>query len=462
MGSKIEEFQLSDRCTIKSSKRIFAHEYVHSGIPFWRSKDVIDKSLGCFNSHELFISKERFIEISKIYGHPQKGDLLISSVGNRSGQPYIVQDEGDFYFKDGNILWISDFRDLDPDFLSYWLKSEKGQSALSQVMIGSAQKALTIDALRTLKVSFPKHKQQINIAKIFKTLDNKILLARTINQTLEQMSQTLFKSWFVDFDPVIDNALDAGTTIPDMLQSRAELRQKVRNSADFKPLRADIRALFPAEFEETELGWVPKGWTLESVAKAININPSVKLPQNTIAKYVDMKSLPTQGYSISEVIEKPYAGGAKFQKNDTLFARITPCLENGKTGFVDFLDEKEIAFGSTEFIVMRGNTKVHYSYVACLARENNFRSHAIQNMVGSSGRQRVQNSCFDSFYIAIPTPSVMSLFAGKVSSYFDKMYSCNLENKSLTNLRDTLLPKLISGELSLEDLPNLVAQTEPA
>ncbi|HGB8855702.1 TPA: restriction endonuclease subunit S, partial [Salmonella enterica subsp. enterica serovar Enteritidis] len=303
---------------------------------------------------------------------------------------------------------------------------------------------------------------QKSISHQLKCLDKKIDLNNKINQTLEQISQTLFKSWFVDFDPVIDNTLDAGNPIPEALQSRAELRQKVRNSADFKPLPADIRALFPAEFEETELGWVPKGWILESVAKAININPSVKLPKNTVAKYVDMKSLPTQGYSISDVIEKPYAGGAKFQKNDTLFARITPCLENGKTGFVDFLDEQETAFGSTEFIVMRGTTKVHYSYVACLARENNFRLHAIQNMVGSSGRQRVQNSCFDSFYIAVPTPSVMSLFAGKVSSYFDKMYCCNMENKSLTNLRDTLLPKLISGKLSLEDLPDLVNQTEAA
>ncbi|HCN7883636.1 TPA: restriction endonuclease subunit S, partial [Escherichia coli] len=83
-----------------------------------------------------------------------------------------------------------------------------------------------------------------------------------INQTLEQMSQTLFKSWFVDFDPVVDNALDAGNPIPEALQSRAELRQKVRNSTDFKPLPAEIRSLFPSEFEETELGWVPKGWTL--------------------------------------------------------------------------------------------------------------------------------------------------------------------------------------------------------
>ncbi|BBV67791.1 restriction endonuclease subunit S [uncultured Kluyvera sp.] len=304
-----------------------------------------------------------------------------------------------------------------------------------------------------------KRQQIVNILEL---IEKKINLNENTNKKLEQLSQLIFKSWFVDFDPVIDNALDVGNPIPEALQSRAELRQKVRNSTDFKPLPADIRALFPVAFEETELGWVPKGWILESVAKAININPSVKLPKNTVAKYVDMKSLPTQGYSISDVIEKPYAGGAKFQKNDTLFARITPCLENGKTGFVDFLDEQETAFGSTEFIVMRGTTKVHYSYVACLARENNFRLHAIQNMVGSSGRQRVQNSCFDSFYIAVPTPSVMSLFAGKVSSYFDKMYCCNMENKSLTNLRDTLLPKLISGELSLEDLPDLVNQTEAA
>ena len=301
-----------------------------------------------------------------------------------------------------------------------------------------------------------------HIAKTNTLIFSKLKSNEVINKSLEQMSQTLFKSWFVDFDPVIYNALDAGNPIPEALQSRAELRQKVRNSTDFKPLPAEIRSLFPSEFEETELGWVPKGWTLKSVAKSININPSIKLPKNKIAKYVDMKSLPTQGYSISDIIEKPYSWGAKFQNNDTLFARITPCLENGKTGFVDFLDEKETAFGSTEFIVMRGTPQVHYLYVACLARESNFRLHAIQNMVGSSGRQRVQNSCFDSFYIAIPTPAVMSLFSGKVSSYFDKMYFCNLENKSLTTLRDTLLPKLISGELSLDDLPDLTTDTEAA
>lgn len=382
--------------------------------------------------------------------------IIIGRVGSYCGSVYIS----------GKKCWVTDNaiigtakNENESHFWFYLLK----KIDLNNYSTGSGQPLINQTIINTISVTIPKlSEKRVSIGHFLRHFDQKINLSLNINQSLEQMSQTLFKSWFVDFDPVIDNALDAGNPIPEALQSRAELRQKVRSSADFKPLLVEIRSLFPSEFEETELGWVPKGWTLKSVAKSININPSIKLPKNKIAKYVDMKSLPTQGYSISDIIEKPYSGGAKFQNNDTLFARITPCLENGKTGFVDFLDEKETAFGSTEFIVMRGTPQVHYLYVACLARENNFRLHAIQNMVGSSGRQRVQNSCFDSFYIAIPTPAVMSLFSGKVSSYFDKMYFCNLENKSLTTLRDTLLPKLISGELSLDDLPDLTTDTEAA
>ncbi|GAB0776821.1 hypothetical protein LL13F54_05120 [Escherichia coli] len=382
--------------------------------------------------------------------------IIIGRVGSYCGSVYIS----------GKKCWVTDNaiigtakNENESHFWFYLLK----KIDLNNYSTGSGQPLINQTIINTISVTIPKlSEKRVSIGHFLRHFDQKINLSLNINQSLEQMSQTLFKSWFVDFDPVIDNALDAGNPIPEALQSRAELRQKVRSSADFKPLLVEIRSLFPSEFEETELGWVPKGWTLKSVAKSTNINPSIKLPKNKIAKYVDMKSLPTQGYSISDIIEKPYSGGAKFQNNDTLFARITPCLENGKTGFVDFLDEKETAFGSTEFIVMRGTPQVHYLYVACLARENNFRLHAIQNMVGSSGRQRVQNSCFDSFYIAIPTPAVMSLFSGKVSSYFDKMYFCNLENKSLTALRDTLLPKLISGELSLDDLPDLTTDTEAA
>jgi len=460
--TNLESFRLKERCSIKSSKRIFAREYVDFGIPFWRSKDVIDKSLGVFDSFDLYISKERFGEIADKFGSPRKNDLLISSVGNRAGQPYVVQDEGDFYFKDGNILWVSEFENLDPEFLAYWLKSSNGQLTLSSIMIGSAQKALTIDALRNLEVSMPSYSAQLNAVKSLKLLDCKIALNRQINKTLEQMAQALFKSWFVDFDPVIDNALDAGffeqdLELSDELLRRAETRKAVRESADFKPLPENIRQLFPAAFEECSEpslglgGWVPNGWSIKCVSKAISINPKVSLAKNTIAKFVDMKALPTTGYSIEEVIEKPFTGGIKFKQDDVLLARITPCLQNGKTGIVDFLSDNEAGFGSTEFIILRGNKNIHYSYIACLARHEQFRQHVMQSMVGSSGRQRVQNGCFDNYQIAVPCIEVMNSFASLALPSFKKLKENTNESITLSRLRDTLLPKFISGELRLSD-----------
>ncbi|HCP1767186.1 TPA: restriction endonuclease subunit S [Escherichia coli] len=454
MGSKFQLILLDNVAEVIDSRHKTPN-YTETGYPMVRVVDIKNGELDLKNTKR--VTKDIYEDFSKGRS-PQIGDLIISRVGSYGNISYVSKNEK-FCLGQNTAFIIPNEKN---SYLYYALISPFVQQQINDMAVGAVQKTISLKSIKNLKIPYPELNIRNIISKKLRVIDNRISTNDKINQTLEQMSQTLFKSWFVDFDPVIDNALDAGNPIPEALQTRAELRQKVRNSADFKPLPVEIRSLFPSEFEETELGWVPKGWTLKSVAKSININPSIKLPKNKIAKYVDMKSLPTQGYSISDIIEKPYSGGAKFQNNDTLFARITPCLENGKTGFVDFLDEKETAFGSTEFIVMRGTPQVHYLYVACLARESNFRLHAIQNIVGSSGRQRVQNSCFDSFYIAIPTPAVMSLFSGKVSSYFDKMYFCNLENKSLTALRDTLLPKLISGELSLDDLPDLTTDTEAA
>ena len=462
MGSKWKTSFLTDHYSISSGLSKPAKDF-GTGYPFLSFKDI-------FYNYFLPDSLTQLVQSSdkeRASCSVRRGDVFLtrtSETMHELGMSSVaLKDYTDTTFNGFcKRLRPKETSELEPEYVGYYLRSHVFRQSMLAFSTMSTRASLNNEMISRLEIRYPDRRIQKQIANILLSLDEKIAISRAINQTLEKMSQTLFKSWFVDFDPVIDNALDAGNPIPEALQSRAELRQKVRNSAEFKPLPADVCALFPAEFEETEQGCVPKGWLLESVAKSININPTIRLPKNTVAKYVDMKSLPTQGYSISDIIEKPYSGGAKFQKNDTLFARITPCLENGKTGFVDFLDENETAFGSTEFIVMRGTTKVHHTYVACLARENHFRLHAIQNMVGSSGRQRVQNSCFDSFFIAIPSPSVMSLFAGKVSIFFDKMNCCNLENKALTNLRDTLLPKLISGELSLEDLPDLIKQTEAA
>lgn len=325
-------------------------------------------------------------------------------------------------------------------------------------MIGSAQKALTIDALRTLKVSFPKHKQQINIAKIFKTLDNKILLARTINQTLEQISQTLFKSWFVDFDPVIDNALDAGNPIPEALQSRAELRQKVRNSADFKPLPADIRALFPAEFEETELGWVPKNWHIRDFSDiAVLIKNNIK-PDNICddIHYIGLEHLERKHIFITSYGNGSDVSSNKsaFNKGDLLFGKLRPYFH--KVAITPFS-----GICSTDILVFRAKEKFYKSFMAMYAFTDEFVAYANLRSTGTR-MPRAEAKDLLKYKIILPNKDILEKFELLLEGYWTKGQLNNNENEQLTALRDTLLPKLISGELSLEDLPDVANQTEPA
>lgn len=454
MGSNWTSVKLRDVCTIRrgSSPRPIVEYMSSKGMPWVKISDATESKSRYINKTNEFI-KDEGVSRSVIVN---KGDLILSNSGT-AGLPKFMGITACIH--DG---WqtFSDFNGIDKDFLYYTLLNVRAR--LLHNAYDSTMKNLTLDMVRDVEVTIPSLCEQQKIAKVLSLLDSKIENNLNINQTLEQMAQALFKSWFVDFDPVIDNALDAGffeqnSDLPEELLRRAEQRKIVREQPNFKPLPAETRQLFPAAFEECEEqslglgGWVPKGWAGRSVSEAITVNPKVKLAKGEMAAFVDMKSLPTTGYSIEDVDRKAFSGGAKFKLHDVLFARITPCLQNGKTGFVDFLSDNENGFGSTEFIVLRGNEFVDCTYVACLARHESFRQHAMQSMVGSSGRQRVQNSCFDDFFIVIPPQNIMNKFAGIVSTSFKKLKTNSDEIISLANVRDTLLPKLISGELSLND-----------
>ena len=174
-----------------------------------------------------------------------------------------------------------------------------------------------------------------------------------------------------------------------------------------------------------------------------------------------MKALPTTGFSVMEIGEKHYSGGAKFNNGDVLLARITPCLENGKTAIVDFLADDETGFGSTEFIVLRGKGAIRTPSIACLSRYNTFRDHCIQSMVGSSGRQRVQNACFTNFYLSLPPGTdLLNKFDQLVKEKFEKITKSTEQSRILIKLRDTLLPKLLSGELRVPDAEKLLEVAE--
>lgn len=355
------------------------------------------------------------------------------------------------------IVFASKESDFDQEFIYYLSRSPEFRAYAEARMEGTTgRQRVAWQALAEYEVTVPNKEIRQSIGTFLAKFDEKIDLNQQTNQTLEQMAQALFKSWFVDFDPVVDNALAAGNPVPDELAHRVEFRKKAHALPDFQPLPEHIRNLFPNEFEQTGEpnlgigGWVPKGWICKPVSQALIVNPKIKLSKGEVARFADMKAIPTNGFHVEDIIEKEFNGGAKFQQHDVLLARITPCLENGKTALVDFLKKDEVGFGSTEFIVLRGCGAISYPYVACLSRLDSFRQHCILNMVGSSGRQRVQNSCFDSFFLSLPKDErLLTSFDRVCKPMFEKMTVSGTEIKSLAKMRDTLLPRLISGELKL-------------
>jgi len=420
MAGEITQFRLGDRCVVKSSKRVFAEEYVQFGIPFFRSKDVIDKALGEFHRYDLFISEKRYRELKETHGSPRKGDVLISSVGNRSGQPYVVKDDGEFYFKDGNIIWLSEFKELDPLCLSYWLKSTDGQHALSSVMIGSAQKALTIDSLRKLAVELPPLGEQEAIAAVLGALDDKIELNRRMNATLEAMARALFQCWFVDFDPV-----------------RAKLEG--RPPAALDPATA---ALFPASFHETELGHIPHGWTAGNFGEVIaaereRIGESDAVVLSAVASSQLVRS---DEHFNKQVYSKSISNYLKVRRWDFAY---NPSRIN--IGSIGMLKESFIGAVSPVYEVFRPKAAYHWFVERSLAQADT--KVWIQTLCSGSVRQSLKLRDLESIPLVVPPPPIVQAFNKTWEQWHDLIQANERESRTLATLRDTLLPKLLSGEL---------------
>ncbi|EFK6766899.1 restriction endonuclease subunit S, partial [Escherichia coli] len=334
------------------------------------------------------------------------------------------------------------------------------QSNLRYLDSGSAQSQITINDLANVEISAPSLNVQDLIVKSLKAFDDKITTLSSMNQTLEQMSQTLFKSWFVDFDPVIDNALDAGNPIPEALQTRAKLRQKVRNSADFKPLPAEIRSLFPSEFEETELGWVPKGWkegTLPEIA-FINSTSWTNKNQPDYINYVDLSNAKDgRIYSIEKLSfnDAPSRARRILKKDDLIFGLVRPANRSFAYVHVDGLT------GSTGFAVIRAQKTIYKNFIYYFVTyDKNIEELARIADGGAYPAIKPDDIC--TLPLIIPSINIIEKFDELTSNFREMMNNSLIQNEYLTNLRGTLLPKLISGELSLEDLPDLTTDTEAA
>lgn len=323
----------------------------------------------------------------------KKSDILICSTGvGTLGRVAQVKNADEQITVDSHITIVRPNPDqVSPVFLGYVLK--KSEKAIEQMAEGSTgQTELARAKLTQLIIKLPATvESQNDIAEVVLSLDNKIELLRQENKTLESIAKTLFNEWFA-------NSMSG----EDMLLS-----------------------------------------------EVIDVNPKESLKKGKSVKFFDMKTLSEMESSIRQPIRRAFTSGSKFRNGDTLMARITPCLENGKTGYMSQLDLDETAFGSTEFIVLRAKKHVSPYFVYCLARSTRFRDFAIRSMSGTSGRQRVQAERLENYQLNINNK--LNEFNNVSDSLFVKVRENQLQIQTLSILRDTLLPILMKGEIRIKE-----------
>lgn len=348
-------------------------------------------------------------------------------------------------------------------YLYYLLKDRTFLEWVVNVAQGSANQArIPVKKLGEYEVILPSMPIQIQISHILSSFDQKITLNRQINQTLEQMAQTLFKSWFVDFDPVIDNALAAGNPIPDELQDRAALRQALRESdtaGQYQPLPESVRALFPDGFEESELGWVPKGWGVSDLNAITNILSGfafkskdftdeglgvIKIKNIGKDKSIDINDTQKINHSLAESSLK-----FRLQDGDLLMAMTGATV--GKVGFLVTRSGEPYFLNQRVAKLEPKDNGSAFLYCALSISEE-----YVVNQAQGSAQPNISAKAIGSMPMVLPASRLRDAFNENLQSSFQQIIQLQKETMTLTALRDTLLPKLISGELQLDQLPDAV------
>ncbi|ENM5784940.1 restriction endonuclease subunit S [Vibrio metoecus] len=388
------------------------------------------------------------------------GEVLLTLVGS-TGQSAVVPSELKGWNVPRAVAVIRPSEDVSAEWINICLQSAHTKHFLDARANTTVQKTLNLKDVKDIPIPLPPVAERQRLEDIAVGLENKITLNRQINQTLEQMAQTLFKSWFVDFDPVIDNALDAGNPIPDELQHRAEARKAVRESEGFKPLPDDVRQLFPDEFEESELGWVPKGWGSKNLTMLVD-TISKTYPLKTVDKVIflntgDIEDGRFLHADFSKVAGLPGQAKKSIQCNDILFSEIRP--KNKRFAYVNFEAEHHVV--STKLMVLRAKQDVHplFAYfLLTLEKTTNELQRIAELRSGTFPQITYTELGLISFSLPNDTKLIDAFVGLYLQPFYEKSFKSRDENKTLTKLRDTLLPKLISGELRLDDIELAVEQ----
>ncbi len=380
-----------------AQRRVVEVKYIYRRVPLPLFEAKMFITMDFKKDGLAYITEEHAKELDNVAIEPE--DILLNITGDLVARCCQVPKELIPARVNQHVAIIRPNKEkLDARYLRYHLIDPVMQDYMLMLASGGATRnALTKGMIESFEIPAPPLPEQRAIAGILGALDDKIEVNRRMNATLELMARAVFRQWFL---------------------------------------------------ENEEVG----NWEEVTLPEIIEVNPSRILKKGDIAPYLDMANMPTQGHRGIEWIDRPFGSGTKFINGDTLLARITPCLENGKTAFVDFLKDDQAGWGSTEYIVFHPKPPLPPEYGYYLARSEELRSHAIQNMTGTSGRQRTPASCFDSFMISKPPVELARKFGEFANSVIQKVRANDEESRTLASLRDSLLPKLMRGEVRVSAL----------
>ena len=377
--------KVGDCCEVTSSKRIFFSEYVDSGVPFYRSKEIIESSNGQAISEPLFISQEKYDEIKNHFGVPQSGDMLLTSVGT-IGVPYIVREKDYFYFKDGNLTWFRNFSDeLDSKYLYFWVKSSEGQSILNNTTIGSSQKALTIASLKGLEIPCPPSPVQKRIVEFLAGYDDLIENNQKQIKLLEEAAQRLYKEWFVD-------------------------------------LR------FPGHENTKIVDGVPEGWSRTNINEILTFHRGYDLTKNEMkaGRYPVVGSTTVIGYHNEFKIKGPGIVTGR----------------SGSLGKYQFIWDNFWPHNTSLYISDYKDHNIFFVY--SLLQTVDFASLNNGGAIPTLNRNVLSN-----IEVIEPTDELQEMFAKIAEAQYRKIRNLEKQNNQLKMARDVLLPKLMSGEVEV-------------
>ena len=411
--------KIGDICDVGSSKRIYVSDYTESGIPFYRSKEVIELATNQEIINELFISKDKFNQLDEKFGSPKNGDILLASIGANMGIPYYVNTNYKFYFKDGNVTWFKNFKNnVNSKYIYYWIKSPLTQQKFINIAIGSAQKALTIDSLRKLDIYLPPLEEQEKIANILSSLDDKIELNNEMNKTLEEMAQSIFKRWFVDFE------------FP---------------NEDGEPYKSS-----GGEMVDSELGMIPKGWEVQCIGDIGNVitgkTPSAKVEGSygDECNFITPRDITDSPIILNTERKLSSIGINNLKKNLVCKNSIGVSCIGSNLGEVYITGENSITNQQINTVVLDESHIYPYVYIYLKNMKNEF-----LNMAGGSAVPIINKTSFSEINILMPDMYILNKFVQSTTCYFERIEENLKENESLIALRDSLFPKLMSGEIDI-------------